>query len=98
MNTLEFADFGLCDYLRPVYDPTDLPLLLVDATLPARLAAVLPRHDALALIKLAGDQTLLACLFPHVQRAQMRISAYPAKLTPDWQTWRDRKAQSERPA
>jgi len=88
VTTLEFADFGLCDYLAPVYDPADLPLLLVDATLPKRIAAALPRHDVLALTKLAGDQTLLACLFSGMRRAQMRISAYPAKLTPDWPAWR----------
>ena len=85
---LEFADFGLCDYLAPVYDPADLPLLLVDATLPKRIVAALPRHDVLALTKLAGDQTLLASLFPDMHRARMRISAYPAALAPDWPAWR----------
>lgn len=89
--TLEFADFGLCDYLGPVYDDADLPLLLVDATLPARVVTALPRHDALALTKLAGEQALLAYLFPGVRRAQMRVSAYPARLGPDWQTWRTEK-------
>lgn len=88
VTTLEFADFGLCDYLEPVYDPSDLPLLLVDARLPERIAAALPRHDMLALTKLAGEQTLLAALFPGMQRAQMRISAYPAPLGPDWAAWR----------
>jgi len=86
--TLEFADFGLCDYLGPVYEDADLPLLLADARLPQRVAAALPRHDALAFTKLTGDQTLLARLFPAMHRAQMRISAYPAKLPTDWTTWR----------
>ncbi len=89
--TLSFADFGLCDYLAPVYDPADLALLLVDASLPARIAAALPRHDALALTKLAGEHALLAYLFPDVRRARMRISAYPATLAPDWQAWRAEK-------
>lgn len=88
VTTLEFADFGLCDYLGPVYDPADLPLLLVDATLAKRIAAALPRHDVLALTKLAGEQTLLASLFPGMHRARMRISAYPAALAPDWPAWR----------
>jgi CelD/BcsL family acetyltransferase involved in cellulose biosynthesis len=88
VTTLEFADFGLCDYLGPVYDPADLPLLLVDATLSKRIAAALPRHDVLALTKLAGEQTLLASLFPDMHRARMRISAYPAALAPDWPAWR----------
>jgi len=91
VTTLEFADFGLCDYLAPVHDDTDLPLLLADATLPRRIAAALPRHDVLALTKLAGEQALLAHLFPAAHRARMRISAYPAKLTSDWQTWRAEK-------
>ena len=94
VTTLEFADFGLCDYLAPVHDTADLPLLLADATLPERIAAALPRHDMLALTKLAGERTLLAHLFPKMRRAQMRISAYPAKLTSDWQTWRAEKLNS----
>ena len=94
VTTLEFADFGLCDYLGPVYDPADLPLLLVDATLPKRVAAALPRHDVLALTKLAGEQTLLASLFPDMHRAQMLVSAYPANLTSDWPTWRAERLNS----
>ena len=86
--TLEFADFGLCDYLGPVYDAADLPLLLADTALAERIAAALPRHDVLSLTKLTGEPTLLAHLFPKMQRAQMRISAYPATLAPDWPTWR----------
>ena len=94
VTTLEFADFGLCDYLGPVYDPADLPLLLVDATLAKRVAAALPRHDVLALTKLAGEQTLLASLFPDMRRARMRISAYPAKLASDWPAWRAERLNS----
>lgn len=89
--TLEFADFGLCDYLGPVYEDGDLPLLMVDAALPRRIAAVLPRHDVLALTKLAGDHKLLAHLFPGMHQAQMRISAYPAVLATNWATWRAEK-------
>lgn len=94
VDTLELADFGLCDYLGPVYDPTDLPLLLVDATLPARIAMALPPHDVLALIKLAGDHKLLTYLFPNMRCAQMRISAYPAPLASDWTEWRTEKLNS----
>ena len=85
---LEFADFGLCDYLGPVYDEAEAPLLLADASLPGRLAAALPRHDLLALTKLREDP-LTAHLFPAARRARMRISAYPAQLRGDWKTWRD---------
>jgi CelD/BcsL family acetyltransferase involved in cellulose biosynthesis len=88
VTTLEFADFGLCDYLAAVHDPADLPLLLADATLAHRLAAALPRHDVLALTKLSGEHKLLAHLFPSARRARMRISAYPARLRPDWIAWR----------
>jgi CelD/BcsL family acetyltransferase involved in cellulose biosynthesis len=88
VTTLAFADFGLCDYLGPVYDPAKAPLLLGDASLPRRLAATLPRHDMLALTKLAGNDPLIAHLFPDARRARMRISAYPAQLHGDWKTWR----------
>src|SRR5262245_126470 len=43
-TVLEFADFGLCDYHAPVCDLDDAALLDLDATLPQRIAAVLPRH------------------------------------------------------
>ena len=89
MTYLEFADFGLCDYLGPVYDEAEAPLLLSDATLPRRLAAALPRHDLLALTKLAGEDPLMAHLPPAARRARMRLSAYPAQLRGDWKTWRD---------
>ena len=77
VTTLEFADFGLCDYLGPVHDDADLPLLLADATLPRRIAAVLPRHDVLALTKLAGEQALLAHLFP--RRAAPACASRPIR-------------------
>jgi CelD/BcsL family acetyltransferase involved in cellulose biosynthesis len=86
---LEFADFGLCDYLGPVYDQSEAPLLLADASLPDRLAAALPRHDLIALTKLAGEDPLLAHLFPAARRGCMRISAYPTPLRGDWMTWRN---------
>ncbi len=84
---LEFADFGLCDYLGAAYDPADAPLLLADATLPQRLNAALPRHDVLAITKLTADP-LLERLFPRARRARMRLSAYPAPLGADWSAWR----------
>ena len=86
---LEFVDFGLCDYLGPVYDLAEAHLLLADASLPQRLAAALPGHDLIALTKLAGEDPLMAHLFPAARRARMRISAYPAQLRGDWKTWRD---------
>ena len=86
---LDFADFGLSDYLMSVYDPADAPLLFADATLPTRLAATLPRHDVLSLTKLTGDDAVLDYLFPRTKRALMRISAYPAQLGSEWPTWRN---------
>lgn len=85
---LEFADFGLCDYLGAVYDPTETPQLVSDATLPQRLAAALPFHDVIAFSKLTGDDPLLGCLFPNIWRARMRISAYPTRLWGGWPKWR----------
>jgi CelD/BcsL family acetyltransferase involved in cellulose biosynthesis len=87
---LELADFGLSDYVAPVYDPADAPLLLADATLPQRLNAALPRHDLLAITKLTADP-LLERFFPRARRAHMRLSAYPAPLGADWAAWRAAK-------
>jgi CelD/BcsL family acetyltransferase involved in cellulose biosynthesis len=85
---LTFADFGLCDYVVPVYDPADAPLLLADADLPRRVAAALPRHDVLQLTKLVADDALLERLFPSTYRARMRVSAYPVIIQSGWEEWR----------
>lgn len=85
---LTFADFGLCDYLGPVYDPADAPLLLADASLPRRIAAALPRYDVLQLTKLVEGDVLLDRLFPDTYRARMRVSAYPVKIQAGWAEWR----------
>ncbi|TMJ02044.1 MAG: GNAT family N-acetyltransferase [Alphaproteobacteria bacterium] len=87
---LTFADFGLCDYLGPVYDPADAALLLADPALPRRVAAALPRHDVLRFDKLAPGDVLLERLFPHAYRARMRVSAYPVEIRSDWESWRTR--------
>ena len=89
VTILEFADFGLCDYHAAVYDIDETPLLDADATLAQRIAAVLPRHDVLALDKLTGDDPMLEQLFPGVSRARMRQSAYLAPLGSDWKAWRN---------
>src|SRR6185369_7355864 len=34
---LTFADFGLCDYLGPIYDPADAASMLADPNLPERI-------------------------------------------------------------
>ena len=85
---IEFADFGLCDYLRPVYDPADAPILLGDATLPKRVGALLPRCDVVALTKMANHSPILEHLFPNALRARMRVSAYPLKVGTVWTHWR----------
>ena len=85
---LTFADFGLCDYLGPVYDPADAPSLLADANLPQRVAAALPRHDVLQFTKLVAGDAVLEWLFPKAYRARMRVSAYPVKIHSGWEEWR----------
>jgi CelD/BcsL family acetyltransferase involved in cellulose biosynthesis len=85
---IEFADFGLCDYLRPVYDPADAPILLGDATLPNRVGALLPRYDVIALTKMTNDSPILEHLFPNARRARMRVSAYPLNVGAVWTDWR----------
>jgi CelD/BcsL family acetyltransferase involved in cellulose biosynthesis len=94
VTTLEFADLGPCDYNAVVYDPDEAALLDADATLPQRIAAVLPRHDVLALDKLTGDDPLLDRLFADTSRSPMRQSAYPTRLGGDWNTWRTAKVDN----
>jgi CelD/BcsL family acetyltransferase involved in cellulose biosynthesis len=88
VTIVEFADFGLCDYNAPVCDLDDSVLLDADATLPQRVGAALPGHDVMTLAKMTREDPLLRRLFPNASRAQMRFSAYPARLTSDWTTWR----------
>jgi CelD/BcsL family acetyltransferase involved in cellulose biosynthesis len=85
---LTFADFGLCDYLGLVYDPLDAASLLLDASLPQRVAAALPRHDVLQFTKLVAGDALLQRLFSKTYRARMRVSAYPVKIQSSWEEWR----------
>ncbi len=91
VTVLEFADFGICDYLGAVYDPEDTPHLLADESLPQRIADALPHHDLLEFTKLTGGDPLLDRLFPRVRRAHMRFAAYPAQLQADWTAWRKGK-------
>jgi CelD/BcsL family acetyltransferase involved in cellulose biosynthesis len=88
VHFVEFADFGLCDYIGAIYDPTDVPLLVADDTLPQRIGACLPPCDIISLMKLTGDDPVLERLFPNARRARMRVSAYPAKIDTDWADWR----------
>jgi CelD/BcsL family acetyltransferase involved in cellulose biosynthesis len=85
---LEFADFGLCDYVAPIYDQRYVPLLLADTSLRERISALLPRCDVIAFTKLAGADPILERLFPTARRAFMRMSAYAVTLGTDWETWR----------
>jgi len=89
VGIVEFADFGLCDYNAAVCDLDDAPLLGSDATLRHRIAAVMPRHDWMTLTKMTCEDPLLRRLFPDVSRAQMRFSAYPARLGSNWKAWCD---------
>jgi CelD/BcsL family acetyltransferase involved in cellulose biosynthesis len=86
---VEFADFGLCDYNAAVCDLDDTVLLDSDATLPQRVIAAMPRHDLMTLTKMTREDPLLRRLFPGASRAEMRFSAYPARLTSDWNAWRE---------
>jgi CelD/BcsL family acetyltransferase involved in cellulose biosynthesis len=88
LTFIEFADFGLCDYLRAVYDPADAPFLLGDATLQERIAAHLPQCDVISLTKLTADDLVLERLFSRARRARMRVSSYPVKIGTDWAEWR----------
>jgi len=84
---IEFADFGVCDYLRPVYDPADQSRLIADGTLPGRISSLLS-CDIVLLTKVHEYDALLDSLFPEAQVRQMRLSAHPVRLSKDWHKWR----------
>ena len=88
LTFVEFADFGLCDYLTAVYDPDDAERLVADAALPSRVAALLPPSDVISLTKLAGNDPILDRLFPSARRARMRASAHAVKIGTGWAEWR----------
>jgi CelD/BcsL family acetyltransferase involved in cellulose biosynthesis len=88
LTVLEFADFGLCDYLSPVYDPADAPFLLAESTLSRRLQRLLPPCDIISLAKMRSDNPVLERLFPNTRRARMRVSAYPVAIGKNWNDWR----------
>jgi CelD/BcsL family acetyltransferase involved in cellulose biosynthesis len=87
---VEFADFGVCDYLGAVYDPVEADLVTSDATLAGRIAALLS-GDVILLTKLARNDLVLERLFPDAHRTRMRVSAHPVHLGEDWETWRAAK-------
>jgi CelD/BcsL family acetyltransferase involved in cellulose biosynthesis len=93
LDVAEFADFGLCDYNHPVYDPAEAPSLLADATLPERVGRTLDGCDVLSISKLTCHDPVLRRLFPHAWRARMRFSSYPARLGTDWAGWRAAKLE-----
>lgn len=88
ITLLEFADFGVCDYLAAVYDAEDRARLETEVTLPARVAALLPRSDVVSLTKLTGNDPVLARLFPNGRRAPMRVSSYAVRIDATWEEWR----------
>lgn len=84
---IEFADFGVCDYLRPIYDPADQPRLIADVTLPGRIASLFS-CDVILLTKVHDYDAMLDSLFPQAQARRMRLSAHPVSLSRDWDKWR----------
>jgi CelD/BcsL family acetyltransferase involved in cellulose biosynthesis len=91
LRVLEFVDFGLCDYLAAIYDPTNTARLVADASLPARVAELLPAADIIALTKLQGDDAVLERLFPTAHRAHMRVSSHAVRIDTAWSEWRQHK-------
>ncbi len=87
LTTLEFCDFGLCDYDALVYRSDDVKLLIADRSLRARLHALLPPTDTISLIKLRGDEQLLEFLFPRAHRAPMRVSSHAIAFDVNWDDW-----------
>lgn len=87
LTFVEFAGFGVCDYLRPIYDPADQQRLMADATLPGRIASLLS-CDIILLTKVHEYDAVLDGLFPQAQARQMHLSAHPVSLGKDWDRWR----------
>jgi CelD/BcsL family acetyltransferase involved in cellulose biosynthesis len=88
LTTLEFCDFGLCDYNALVYCADDVKCLIADRSLRARVHALLPPTDTISLIKLRGDEQLLEFLFPRAHRAPMRVSSHAITTGGGWDDWR----------
>lgn len=91
LQTLEFADFGVCDYLAAIYDPKNAARLVSDASLPSRIAELLPAADLITLRKLRNHDPLLERLFPAAHRARMRVSAHAVRIGMAWDEWRQQK-------
>ena len=90
LTSLRFADFGVCDYLTSVYDRVDAERLIADATLPVRVATLLPPFDVISFTKLPHEDAVLKHLFPTARRARMRASTHAVEWDPDatWADWR----------
>lgn len=91
LRVLEFADFGVCDYLAAIYDPKSAARLIADASLPARIADLLPAADLVTLRKLRSHDPVLERLFPDAHRARMRVSSHAVSIGTDWREWRQQK-------
>ena len=89
--SIEFADFGLCDYLASVYGPADAHRLIADATLPLRIRRLLAPFDVISLTKLPHEDLVLGHLFPNARRARMRVSAHAVEWNTSWTEWRSTK-------
>jgi CelD/BcsL family acetyltransferase involved in cellulose biosynthesis len=89
--SIEFADFGVCDYLAPVCEPADIHCLVADATLPPRIWRLLAPFDVISLTKLPHEDPVLKHLFPNARRAHMRVSAHSVEWNTSWAEWRATK-------
>jgi CelD/BcsL family acetyltransferase involved in cellulose biosynthesis len=81
------ADFGLCDYQHLIYAKSAREQLL-SSDLATQMTRLLAPCDYVSFEKLTGDDPVLAALFPGARRSRMRISTYPAQLSPDWGSWK----------
>jgi len=90
LATIEMADFGVTDYTLPVYDPAEAPRLLVEPTLPSRLAEAISPHDIILIPKLPRPDAVLWHLLPQATEVRMLTSSYGVDLQGTWGEWRDR--------
>jgi len=92
--SIEFADFGVCDYLASICEPADAPHLIADATLPPRIRRLLAPFDVISFAKLPHEDLVLKHLFPNARRARMRVSAHSLEWNTSWSEWRSTKVDS----
>jgi CelD/BcsL family acetyltransferase involved in cellulose biosynthesis len=87
LQLVEFADLGVCDYVRPVGADAAVCALADNPPAARRLRKLLRPYDLIR-IKKAPDEARLERLFGSARRRRMNVGAYSVPLCDDFPTWR----------